>query len=283
MLQNYSKRFIRYATGSGALLPIIRPSVPPAPVLLKPVQSDIVVYKSSAYCGHTEVDTFDKYDVFDDPINCYKHKSYNLENTQNVFHVDNWELMKDFINVCQTYDIYHVNRFYELFVKNYAQRLDSYSEGTRTFYDIGWHTRTTLTYDIHHRFMNYAFCKLIHTNKNVSNELLVWFHKLGVIDKGQYHCVLNVLCNTGGFDTAKRMHSIRPFDFKWKPIKDEYYLSYFRNAVVNNHLTMAKWLYDLGAHKDYVFGYKNILCLANERSNTEVKEWLMTLPEFQTK
>jgi hypothetical protein len=283
MLQNYSKRFVRYAAGSGALLPILSP-VFPAPVVQKPVQSAIVVHKPSAYCGQTEIDiyTMNPFESFDDPINQYKQKTYELNNTRNVFHVDCWELFTDFKYICQSYDIYHVKRFYELFVKTYAQRLDSYSEGTRTFYDSGWSTKTTLTYDIHHRYMNYLFRELIHENKHISKDLLVWFHSLGVIDKGHYHCALNVLCSTGGFETAKLMHSIRPFDFKWKPEKDEYHLDYFRSAVANNHLEMVKWLYELGAHKDYKFGYGNILKIANERSNTDMKTWLKSLPEFQT-
>lgn len=221
------------------------------------------------------------YNPYDDPLDKYKNKTYNLECTSNVCHIDHWELSKDFITVCQTLEVYHVRRFHDNYVKNYANKLDEYSKGTRTFYDLAWRSTSTIKFDVYHRFMNYNFREILYINKNVSKELIQWFMSLGIIDKGHYHCALNTLCCTGGFETAKIMNEVQPFDFKWKPENNEYHLDYFRSAASNNHLEMAKWLYKLDAHKDYYFGYNNIKQIVNERANKEVKEWLKTLKEFK--
>ena len=209
------------------------------------------------------------------------NKLYNLEGKENICHVSQWELSKDFIKVCQTCELSEIKKFYEMYVKNYQQKLYEYSNGTYTFYDRGWNSNGTITFDIYGRFMNYNFRELIFQNKNVSKELIEWFMSLKIIEKGHYHCALNVLCNTGGFETAKLMHEVQPFDFKWKPEKKEYHLDYFRSASSNNHLEMAKWLYELKAHENYEFGYDNIKRIVNERANEQVKNWLNSLEEFK--
>lgn len=208
--------------------------------------------------------------------------SYDLNNTDNVCHVDEWKLFHDFLRVCDTNNLIEVTNFHDNYVRNYDVNLRQYSKSkdALVFYDSAWRSIQTLNFDIYNRFMNYSFRKSMCQNQNVTNEIVAWFLSTGAIDDLHYHCAFNTLCHTGNLKTAKIMNDLKPIDFHIHE-KKEVHLDYFRAAASCNHLEMAKWLYSLGAHKDYVLGYSNIKKIVDSYANEEVRQWIRTLQEFR--
>jgi len=223
---------------------------------------------------------------FKDPFDKYKDKKYNLDMTDNVCHVDHWEITKDFIEVIESGDYELFNKFHSTYVKNYKDILQSYSRDSNKlqFYDIAWRSESEIKFDVYNRMMNYTFREICYRGK-ADLKFIKWFNDLNVVEETHYCCALNTACTTGDLKLAKALYASRPVDFsRFTDPRDRedvgFMLDYFRSAASRGHLELAKWLYDLGAHK-YGFPPSNVKAIVQRDAKKEVYEWLNTLPEFK--
>jgi len=209
--------------------------------------------------------------------------SYDLSNTPNLCHVDEWQISKDFIDICKTNNLESIKKFYHMFVETYEQYLLSLSNNTMEFYDTAWRFVNKINFEegLLKRFMNYNFRELMYCNRHISKEVIQWF--IPHIDMIHYYCAFNTLCLIGDFRTAKIMYELQPFDFIQYNKEGDGNLDSFRSAAANGHLELAQWLYTLGAHHNYKYGYDNIKQIVNNssRAGNDVKLWLNSLPEFR--
>jgi hypothetical protein len=77
---------------------------------------------------------------------------YNLENTPNVYHVQDWILYKDFTACTGAKEL---SALYETQVRDYEPWLRTISP-TLTFYDSEWNQKITLDFDVARKFMTFA-------------------------------------------------------------------------------------------------------------------------------
>lgn len=113
---------------------------------------------------------------------------YNLENTPNVYHVQDWILYKDFTACTGAKEL---SALYETQVRDYEPWLRKISP-TLTFYDSEWHQNITLDFDVSRKFMTFAMRDMI---ADGDAETIKWFkiHE-HTYDNSQLPYVLYTLC-----------------------------------------------------------------------------------------
>ena len=113
---------------------------------------------------------------------------YNLENTPNVYHVEDWLLYKDF-KACTSAK--ELSALYETQVRDYEPWLRTISP-TLTFYDSEWNQKITLDFDVSRKFMTFAMRDMI---ADGDAETIKWFkiHE-HTYDNSQLPYVLQTLC-----------------------------------------------------------------------------------------
>lgn len=213
--------------------------------------------------------------------------------THDVYHIEKWDVTKDFIKTCKTYDLNKIKEFHKNFIINYEKQLKLTSLDSPfniiTFYDRYWCQRITIDFDVYKQIMSHVFKEIMSSNVQVSEEIIRWFLSTNSIDKSYYYRIFNTVCCTGQLEKAQIMYAIHPIDFSYELNCDKsnkHTVDCFRSTLKDDALHVAKWLYSIDGHKYVPFGYSNIK--ENLYRNTtqypnhyrKTYEWLLSLKEF---
>jgi hypothetical protein len=143
------------------------------------------------------------------------HNIYDLNYATNVYHVDEWELTKDFVNLCLTNNLAKTKKFHDSFVVNYHDFLKdrSLEKYCLCFYDLGWKQNLEIDYDVYSRFMNYNYRTYCDKSITADKNMIEWFNSSYKIESIHHHYAFNtaMLCNK--IELVKILHEIRPIDF----------------------------------------------------------------------
>lgn len=100
---------------------------------------------------------------------------YGLKYTGNIYHIDEWEIFKDIIDIVIENNFNKFVYFYENFVKNIENQIRK-EEGINTdetikIYDCYWKQKITIDYNIREKFQEMLFMKISnlenHPNKQI--------------------------------------------------------------------------------------------------------------------
>lgn len=150
------------------------------------------------------------------------HSDYDLNYTHNVYHIEYWQLSKDFLNICKTNDLEKIKNYHDSFVVNYNDFLKerSLEKYSLSFYDTAGHLQREIDFDVYHRFMNYHYREYCKFAKNTDEYVLEWFNSTYKIDTLNHYLRFRSAITSNKLDLVKKLNKIRPIDlrkeFRWK-------------------------------------------------------------------
>ena len=125
---------------------------------------------------------------------------YNLNNANNIYHVDEWKIYKDFYRLIASGTCKEVQEFHNTYIKNYHDYLRSQSQSPvrLEFKDDAWGANTILDYPVYDRIMNRIARRAITDAPDTPalRDTLSWMFGLCVVDPKQMMYALNTLIIT---------------------------------------------------------------------------------------
>jgi hypothetical protein len=170
---------------------------------------------------------------------------YDLNYTNNVYHVQHWKLTKNFINCSLTNNLEETKNFHDSFVVNYhdflkGRSLEKYS---LCFYDSAWKQNLEIDYDVYSRFMNYNYRTYCEESKIANKNMIEWFNSTYKIESLQHYFAFKNAIYSNKIELVKILHKIRPIDFtrefRWRsnvkePIITIQYVNDLKNKEMQN-------------------------------------------------
>jgi hypothetical protein len=218
---------------------------------------------------------------------------YNLNNAgENVYHVEEWKLYKDFTQVIVKGTCKEVQDFHDVYVKNYHTYLRSISSSPvrLEFYDRGWGCNTVLDFPVYDRLMNYAVRQAITYAEDTPTvrENLSWLFRLSVVDPKQMMYALNSLIIIGRTSLAAWLIEQDVIEFRAVP-----HVYPLRQAICSENYEIAKMIYE--RYPNRRIPYDELDLIRNDLVGTGKFEWrkarpdmtrpmfawLLSLPEFK--
>lgn len=172
---------------------------------------------------------------------------YALEGTDNVYHVEDWRLYKDFMLGLCSAPLAEVRAFHDAVVEPYESFLKCTSQ-SRTA--IAFHAResglfannslTTLDYPVYHRFMNRAVRNTLTDAEDMPRlrEVIDWALGLKVATGEQLACALITLLIQRKYDLARWLVDTGAVCYKVNGTK------LVRAAIHQGQLELAQLIYD---------------------------------------
>ena len=140
----------------------------------------------------------------------YSGSPYKFNGLSNVFHLNEWPMYKDWLELCRATAISSMNTFHSEHLVNLNETLlkeslecrkqfhianiPKMTENSITFYDGAWNYHLTLNYDPYKRFMTWSAREIVSEGGPV--DTLLWFSKLPstTVDPSQIVYGVNTLC-----------------------------------------------------------------------------------------
>jgi hypothetical protein len=202
---------------------------------------------------------------------------YGLHYKYNICHCDKWKIYEDIFDIAIKNDYEKFVWFYENFINKLEEHLkkESIDETKLIFYDAAWLSKNEINFNILKKFTNVLFRDLVCSYANSKDKntntykILEYLIKSGNLDIDQISYAQNTVCNIGDVDMFKFLDSQIDINYGVE------HGDFFRSACSNDHLEIAKLLYEKKVHELNKFGFDNTFYIVCRNSkDINVIKWV---------
>lgn len=216
---------------------------------------------------------------------------YDLNNAHNIYHVDEWNIYKDFTRLIANGKCKEVQVFHDTYIKNYHDYLRSQSQSPvrLEFKDGVWGIpNIVLDYPVYDRIMNRAVRRVITDAPDTPalRETLSWLFGLCVVNPKQMMYALNTLIIMGKTPMATWLIEQGIIEFREDP-----YTHLLRQAICCENFELAQQIYSRYRyipHEELEFIRNDIAGTGHYKWRSTRPDissplfvWLLSLPEFK--
>jgi len=176
---------------------------------------------------------------------------YAMRNLGARYHVNNWPMFEDWLNICKSGDTNSMSAFHNSFITDLNKRLKEESISTDPtkpyqYYDESMFSKYVVTfdYDPYIRFMTYSAREAI--THNTSDEAIVWFSKQKLVEHKHIVYAINTLLITRQLNRARFVLSLFP-TLSFAEEANHIGADIFREVLMTNDIPLIHELWLRGA------------------------------------
>ena len=167
---------------------------------------------------------------------------YAINGMANVYHIDEWKIYKDWIEVCKSGNAERMSTFHSTYLHHLNDELKAESSDL-TFRDSGWGTSYKLNYNPYRKLMTQSARDIVGDGGPI--EAILWFSKQPNLDLEQIVYGINTLMITRKLTEAKLVISLfpnLPFNRTAKDVGSDI----FRTALMTGDIPLVHEVWLLG-------------------------------------